>query len=687
MKFNFGKMRKNLIKNIVLFFVSGLVCINAGLAQTSLGDAFFANFEYKKVIDFYNNNKIADEDIIGLEQLALSYFYVQDFENAEKVFEKLVNKTEVSPKAHLYYGICLKNNYKFKEANNQFKKYAEIDKEKASLLRVSCDSMQVWQQLEADYHVFTIGKLNGSGADFSPTPYREGFIYASENTGNPETPLQITPYPEGTKNLQYGLEIDPTVKYYYSKARIVDGKPIIEKSKQIQMEADPFFRNNALGFDKQKSQLYFSRTYLNENPDLETKSCIFYADVDTMTHKIGELKKLVFHDTLNSFNFGHPYISKDGTTLFFVSDMPGGYGGFDIYQAKRKGNGWGKPQNLGNKINGSGNELFPVIKNDKLYFSSNSFPGYGGLDIFVSEKNDANWTKAVNIKAPINSVSDDFGMAFMDNHHGFFTSNRAGGNGDDDIYFFEEIVPVVIEEVDTTPEIVEVDSIMEITDFSFGDILFAFNSSELTDTFKYQLDSLLIILNEKPEPVIGLYGFTDPQGASDYNMRLSKERAEAVYNYLLSKNVHRDRVLVKAKGESMIFEACETDSCIEAHSALKRRVEVVFNPRKNNANIVNSYFVLFKEKQNKLDDSYNMLLSEIAEKVKGDESLSLRLIGYADSKHVVTSAQKKAEAIKTYMLEKEVDEDNIDIEIEILFNNTSENNLRFNRIELILFKE
>ena len=664
-----------------------LVMMKPGLAQTSLGDAYFANFEYKKVIDFYSKNKIAEEDFESLKQFAISYFYVQDFENAEKEFKKLANIPEAAPETYLYYGICLKNNGKYDEAKKQFEKYAAIDKKMVERLKASCDSMLLWKDLESDIYVYTVEKVNGSGADFSPTPYREGFIYASENTGNPETPLQITPYPEGTKNLQYGLEIDPTVKYYYSKTTIVDGKPIIEKSKQIQMEADPFFRNNAVGFDKQKSQLYFSRTFLNENPDLETKSCIFYADVDTMTHKISELKKLVFHDTLNSYNFGHPFISDDGTTLFFVSDMPGGYGGFDIYQANRKGNSWGKPKNLGNKINGSGNELFPAIKNDKLYFSSSSFPGYGGLDIFVSEKNDANWSKAVNIKAPINSVSDDFGMAFMDNHHGFFTSNRAGGNGDDDIYFFEEIVPVVIEEVDTTPEIVEVDSIMEITDFSFGDILFAFNSSELTDTFKYQLDSLLIILNEKPESVIGLYGFTDPQGASDYNMRLSKERAEAVYNYLLSKNVHRDRVLVKAKGESMIFEECETDSCIQAQSALKRRVEVVFNPRKNDANIVNSYFVLFKEEKNKLDDSYDMLLNEIAEKVKGDESLNLRLIGYADSAHVVTSAQQKAEAIKTFMLENEVDEDRIDIEIEILFNNTSENNLRFNRIELILFKE
>lgn len=134
----------------------------------------------------------------------------------------------------------------------------------------------------------------------------------------------------------------------------------------------------------------------------------------------------------------HPSLSADGSTLYFVSDRPGGYGGKDIWMAQGKGTTFDKPVNLGPEINTPGDEMFPFIReNGDLYFSSNYLPGIGGLDIFKAVKGEDKKWKVENMKAPINSPGDDFGMAFIKGEveKGLFSSNRKGSKSDD-IYSF-----------------------------------------------------------------------------------------------------------------------------------------------------------------------------------------------------------------------------------------------------------
>lgn len=136
---------------------------------------------------------------------------------------------------------------------------------------------------------------------------------------------------------------------------------------------------------------------------------------------------------------GAPCISGDGKTLYFASNRRGGKGGLDIYRSKMDDNGkWGKVSNLGETINTAGDESFPYISEDgKLYFSSDGHPSFGGLDIFVATKK-GEGTVVENMGVGINTVSDDFGIAWKSPTEGFFSSNRAGGKGDDDIYSFRD---------------------------------------------------------------------------------------------------------------------------------------------------------------------------------------------------------------------------------------------------------
>ncbi|HMZ73251.1 MAG TPA: OmpA family protein [Saprospiraceae bacterium] len=144
-------------------------------------------------------------------------------------------------------------------------------------------------------------------------------------------------------------------------------------------------------------------------------------------------------------NYMHPAFSADGNTLFFASNDPNGIGGYDVYFTQKSKGSWLEPQILPNNINTAGNEKFPYLDADTLYFASDGWQGMGGLDIFKVSKSGTNtWNQPINLQAPMNSGSDDFGLTvdpgFMPNENvfkkGYFSSNRPGGSGKDDIYEF-----------------------------------------------------------------------------------------------------------------------------------------------------------------------------------------------------------------------------------------------------------
>ncbi len=151
------------------------------------------------------------------------------------------------------------------------------------------------------------------------------------------------------------------------------------------------------------------------------------------------------NDTLSAF--AHPAISPDGEWLYFVSDMPGGKGGLDIWRTRITPSGPMGVENLGEPINTPGNEMFPTFRpNGDLYFSSDGHPGMGGLDIFIATIGDDNQYHISHPGYPLNSQGDDFGMTFDGYHNrGFFSSSRGDGRGNDHIYSFEnpEIVQLI----------------------------------------------------------------------------------------------------------------------------------------------------------------------------------------------------------------------------------------------------
>jgi len=141
------------------------------------------------------------------------------------------------------------------------------------------------------------------------------------------------------------------------------------------------------------------------------------------------------------FSAGHAALSADGSALYYVSDMPGGFGGTDLYVCERNANGWGLPRNLGPTVNTPGNEMFPTMRGDTMYFSSNGHRSLGGLDIFRSVMRNGDWSAPENLNYPINTQHDDFALVMLDGGKGYLSSNRAGQDG---IYRFQENSPTLV---------------------------------------------------------------------------------------------------------------------------------------------------------------------------------------------------------------------------------------------------
>jgi len=221
---------------------------------------------------------------------------------------------------------------------------------------------------------------------------------------------------------------------------ITDDRQLIDK-KSLSGDVNTKFHEAGVAFSQDLKIVYFTannyyqKKFLTDSSGINTLQ-IFRASLD-LSGNWTLKEKLPFNS--NEYSVGHPALSHDEKKLYFVSDMPGSIGKSDIYVVDINEDGsFGKPRNLGPKINTIEKEMFPYIgEDDVLYFSSNGHSGFGELDIFASKIYDNTVSSPLNLGQPINSISDDFAYIIDDSKdRGFFSSNREEGKGDDDIYSF-----------------------------------------------------------------------------------------------------------------------------------------------------------------------------------------------------------------------------------------------------------
>ncbi len=395
---------------------------------------FVSGDNYRKV---YSSTKNKEEKIEAANKAADCYWLMNDMKNAESWYRKALKVDAKNADNQLRLAKTLKNNQKFEEAIVEFKNYQKLSPENSQLVErliKGCENALKWKNEKTRYNVENVKGLNTRWEDYAPQWFKKDQLYF---TSDREKGVSGSTMYGWTGNGYCDL---------YTATYKVDKKNPNNITYQLPVLVDKDHLNGKLNDGANAFDARFSTTYVtrcNYDNNLKGKSCRIYTSSLTGT-EWSDPVPLEFSS--DSFNCGQPSLTKDAQIMYFSSDMPGGYGGKDIWFVtySKRSKTWGDPVNLGPIVNTEDDEMYPFIHEDgTLYFASSGHVGLGGTDIFMTKGSVSDWSEPVNMKSPINSHGDDFSIILAkDKESGYFSSNRDGGKGQDDIYRFS-MTPLV----------------------------------------------------------------------------------------------------------------------------------------------------------------------------------------------------------------------------------------------------
>ena len=421
------------MKNILTLLIITLISFSNLVAQnnsTKKADRLFDRFEFIKAAKEYL--KLANDeanDYYVISRLADSYYNIFDTKNAEKWFEKIVKENDIEI---IYkYTQMLKANGKYKESNIWMTKFSEMKPydSRAVAFRNTPNYIDKIIEKGKKFNIQNLS-INSEYSDFGSTMFNNKLYFiSSEEPGFLEKPYSWSN--EGFLNI-YSSYINENGSY-------LERVELDDLNSKYHEGVITFMADGNTAYFTRES--YFEKEY-EKSEDSKTKySQIYIYRASKKNGKWLSIESLKIND--QNYSNKNPMIGPKGEYLYFSSNMPGGYGQYDIYKAKINEDGSiGDPLNLGQKINTEGQEGFPFMSEDKIiYFSSDGHLGLGGLDVFYSKNIDTKWSNVRNVGIPVNSGADDF--AFMINgDDGYISSNRPGGVGKDDIYAIKKIMPL-----------------------------------------------------------------------------------------------------------------------------------------------------------------------------------------------------------------------------------------------------
>ncbi len=400
-------------------------------SKTQKADNAYNQANYAKAIELYKKaygkQKNKSDKAVTAYKLGETYRTVSNWKEAAGWYEKAVNDGNKDPNATLRYAQALKANGRYDEAIAQYNAYKVLVPDDATVDPAiqACTMAQGWKDKPTRAVVENIGALNTKYFDFSPvrsnTP--NGIFFTSsrmEATG-------------GNNDGWYGE------KFFDLFTASLDNNGKWSTPVAVPPPVNSSSSDGAAVWDAKNNVLYFTRCGKIKGKE---GVCRLYKSVYANA-AWGTPEPLPFAS--EDYTTGHPVLSEDGSTIYFTSDMPGTLGGKDIFMAKwdAASSTWGTPTNLGSAVNTTADDMYPYVSpSGKLYFASNGHPGMGGLDIFHATEAGGSWGSVTNLRSPMNSPADDFGIMFDGDITGYLTSNREGGLGADDIYAFRIPPPV-----------------------------------------------------------------------------------------------------------------------------------------------------------------------------------------------------------------------------------------------------
>ncbi len=416
-------MRVSLGLILLLFSSCGAETnIKKGDALYAIGEYFDAAAEYKKG---YSRTAVKDKPKRGERswKMAECYRHINFTAKAIGAYQNAIRYKYPDSMAVLYLAQMQHKQGDYKNAAKNYQLFLDSvpGDQRAIKGMQGCTQAQIWKKKPTLHTVKKEPLFNSRRSDFSPVLY-----------GDEWDQLFLTSTrPQAKGNEMSGITGMKAGDIFMAKK---DEKEKWQAPEAIESELNSEYDEGACCFSPDGKTMYLTRCA--HDPDYPRYAQIFKSQRSDASWGKPQLLE-ISRDTLTSY--AHPAVSPDGDWLYFVSDMPGGMGGLDIWRIAITESGLGGVENVGEPINSEGDEMFPVFRpNGDLYFSSNGHVGMGGLDLFVAQQDTLGKWTVENMKYPMNSSGDDFGITFEGLHNrGFFSSNRGDARGWDHIFAFE----------------------------------------------------------------------------------------------------------------------------------------------------------------------------------------------------------------------------------------------------------
>jgi outer membrane protein OmpA-like peptidoglycan-associated protein len=418
-------MNKRFLVLLIAFTLAGTVA----QAQINQADKLFKSYSYSSAIPLYLKiaQKPGDPDRnYAITKLADCYRLTNDQLNAKAWYSKAVHLPNSEDINWFYYGQALQCAQEYDLAKEAFEKYDYLnpDDPRGKAYATFCSEIQKLNDIPEGFEIKHFNSINSTHSDFGPAFYGDGIIFVSDRRQN---------FVESKK---YEWTNSDYLDLYFATPRYLDEFfQDMNEPESFSGKFNQTYHDGPATFARHDSLMYLTRVEKGKEGKDSDNFKTDRLKIFWVSYKGSWSKMESFFLNSDDYSVGHPVLTPDGKTIYFVSDMPGGLGGTDIYSCEWKGGKWSQPVNPGPTVNSFGDEMFPAINGNQLYFASNGFAGFGGLDIFRSSLTNGKWSKAENLGQPINSSFDDFAMALdSKGKKGFFCSNRPGGMGSDDIY-------------------------------------------------------------------------------------------------------------------------------------------------------------------------------------------------------------------------------------------------------------
>ncbi len=407
-------------RGIYIFFISivSILLLN-GIAfsqglKSKLADEYYASWDYYKAFDLYNDlakqhQKGKRKNWEEVRKAAYTSLYIRNYAKSLEWFSYLDKNGQLTEEDYLNYIDVLCKNKKYQEAVEKGKEFNQKypSNYKGILIAQNPD---IFNQINSYQIASNISPLNFNSklGDYCPVFYEDGIVFSSSRKNN------------AFIQRRFGWDNSYFCDIYLASYK--DKNANIFKSPKIFSSAfNSPLHDATITFDEKFSKAIFSRNEIKKKAGKEILVLKLYQSEKDSKGKWTKPAQLNIDS--KGYSVSHPCLTADGKMLLFVSDMPGGFGGTDIWYSKWENNSWSTPINAGNIVNTPGDEMFPTLDvENKLFFSSNGHVGLGGLDIFMS---DLNFSFVENMGLGINSYADDFHFILNNKTNtGYFTSDR-----------------------------------------------------------------------------------------------------------------------------------------------------------------------------------------------------------------------------------------------------------------------